>query len=124
MLHIAICDDEQIIMEQLKKLLEAHRPDCIVTMYLRGEGLLDTFNQYDLVFLDIEMPPASGMELAAKLKELQYDGEVIFLTSYTDYMQDAFKVRAFRYLQSRSGKISLKKHFVRQRRSFSSSILC
>ena len=68
-------------------------------MYLRGEGLLDTFNQYDLVFLDIEMPPASGMELAAKLKELQYDGEVIFLTSYTDYMQDAFKVRAFRYLQ-------------------------
>ena len=24
MLHIAICDDEQIIMEQLKKLLEAH----------------------------------------------------------------------------------------------------
>ena len=99
MLHIAICDDEQIIMEQLKKLLEAHRPDCIVTMYLRGEGLLDTFNQYDLVFLDIEMPPASGMELAAKLKELQYDGEVIFLTSYTDYMQDAFKVRAFRYLQ-------------------------
>ena len=39
------------------------------------------------------------MELAAKLKELQYDGEVIFLTSYTDYMQDAFKVRAFRYLQ-------------------------
>lgn len=70
-----------------------------MTMYLRGEGLLDTFNQYDLVFLDIEMPPASGMELAAKLKELQYDGEVIFLTSYTDYMQDAFKVRAFRYLQ-------------------------
>ena len=38
MLHIAICDDEQIIMEQLKKLLEAHRPDCIVTMYLRGAG--------------------------------------------------------------------------------------
>lgn len=70
-----------------------------MTMYLIGEGLLDTFNQYDLVFLDIEMPPASGMELAAKLKELQYDGEVIFLTGYTDYMQDAFKVRAFRYLQ-------------------------
>ena len=70
-----------------------------MTLYLRGEGLLDTFNQYDLVFLDIEMPPASGMELAAKLKELQYDGEVIFLTGYTDYMQDAFKVRAFRYLQ-------------------------
>ena len=51
MLHIAICDDEQIIMEQLKKLLEAHRPDCIVTMYLIGEVLLDTFNKYDLVFL-------------------------------------------------------------------------
>ena len=27
------------------------------------------------------------------------NGEVIFLTSYTDHMQDAFKVRAFRYLQ-------------------------
>ena len=99
MLHIAVCDDEQIIMEQLKKLLETYRPDCMVTMYRSGEGLLDAFDQYDLIFLDIEMPQTNGMELAAKLRELQYDGEVIFLTSYTDYMQDAFKVRAFRYLQ-------------------------
>lgn len=99
MLHIAICDDEQIIMEQLKKLLETCRPDCMVTMHPCGEGLLDAFDQYDLIFLDIEMPQTSGMELAAKLKELQYEGEVIFLTSYTNYMQDAFKVRAFRYLQ-------------------------
>lgn len=99
MLHIAVCDDEQIIMEQLKKLLETCRPDCMVTMYPCGEGVLDAYDQYDLIFLDIEMPQTSGMELAAKLKELQYDGEVIFLTSYTDYMQDAFKVRAFRYLQ-------------------------
>ncbi len=99
MLHIAVCDDEQIIMEQLKKLLETYRPDCMVTMYCSGEGLLDAFDQYDLIFLDIEMPQTNGMELAAKLRELQYDGEVIFLTSYTDYMQDAFKVRAFRYLQ-------------------------
>lgn len=99
MLHIAVCDDEQIIMEQLKKLLETYRPDCMVTMYLNGEGLLDAFDQYDLIFLDIEMPQTNGMELAAKLRELQYDGEVIFLTGYTDYMQDAFKVRAFRYLQ-------------------------
>ena len=53
MLHIAICDDEQIIMEQLKKLLEAHRPDCIVTMYLRGEGLLDTFNPVSYTHLTL-----------------------------------------------------------------------
>lgn len=99
MLHIAVCDDEQIIMERLKKLLETYRPDCMVTMYRSGEGLLDAFDQYDLIFLDIEMPQTNGMELAAKLRELQYDGEVIFLTGYTDYMQDAFKVRAFRYLQ-------------------------
>lgn len=99
MLHIAVCDDEQVIMEQLKKLLETYRPDCMVTMYRSGEGLLDAFDQYDLIFLDIEMPQTNGMELAAKLRELQYDGEVIFLTGYTDYMQDAFKVRAFRYLQ-------------------------
>lgn len=71
----------------------------MVTMHPCGEGLLDAFDQYDLIFLDIEMPQTSGMDLAAKLKELQYEGEVIFLTGYTDYMQDAFKVRAFRYLQ-------------------------
>ena len=98
MLHIAICDDEQIIMEQLKKLLEAHRPDCIVTMYLRGEGLLDTFNQYDLVFLDIEMPNSSGIDTAKVIREYDKNVIIIFISSHSEFVFDTFDCETFNFI--------------------------
>ena len=53
---------------------------------------------YDLIILDIEMPGLNGMIIANLLREIGYTGEIVFLTSYGEYIEDAFKVRAYRFL--------------------------
>lgn len=51
-----------------------------------------------MIFLDIEMTGINGINAAFALRERGYDGIIIFLTSYTEFMPDAFKVKAFRFL--------------------------
>jgi DNA-binding LytR/AlgR family response regulator len=98
-MKIAICDDEQVMMEHICELVKQYRPDYMVKLYGCGEALLEDAQLYDLIFLDIEMPSINGMEVAENLRKMKYSGEIIFLTGYMEYIQEAFKVRAFRYLQ-------------------------
>lgn len=98
-LQIAICDDEPIIANDIKERLLQDKPDYLIDLYQSGKELLDAKKEYDLIFLDIEMPGMSGMEVAVELRTRRYEGDLVFLTSHTEFMPDAFKVRAFRFLQ-------------------------
>lgn len=97
-LNIAICDDEKIICNTIKQLLSAIRPDYTIHTFLSGRKLLESEQIYDIIFLDIEMPELDGMKTAEALRQRQSPAFIIFLTSYTEYMPEAFKVRAFRFL--------------------------
>ena len=55
-------------------------------------------NPADIALLDINLPDMDGITLAAKLKELQPDIAVIFLTGYAEYALDAFGLHASGYL--------------------------
>ena len=97
-MKIALCDDEDIIMINIKKYINEYNPDYFVDMYNDGEKMLCTSLDYNIIILDIEMPGISGMKIAKQLREKQYGGEIVFLTSYGEYIEDAFKVRAYRFL--------------------------
>ncbi len=98
-LCVAICDDEQIITDDLKLRLLEYKPDFQIDVFHSGKNLLENPNKYDIIFLDIEMPEMSGMEVATELRNANYNGHLIFLTSHTEFMPDAFKVKAFRFLR-------------------------
>ena len=55
-------------------------------------------NRADIAILDINMPDLDGITLAAKIKEVQPDVSVIFLTGYSEYAVDAFGLHASGYL--------------------------
>ncbi|SBW00679.1 hypothetical protein KL86CLO1_11375 [uncultured Eubacteriales bacterium] len=55
-------------------------------------------SQTDVVFLDIAMPELTGLELAELLRELKCPPVVIFVTAYTEYALNAFKVDALDYV--------------------------
>ena len=55
-------------------------------------------NRADLAFLDIDMPEMNGIELAVKIKEINPDTAIVFLTGYSEYAVEAFKIRANGYL--------------------------
>lgn len=98
-LKVAICDDEKVIADRIREQLIQYKPEYTVDLYLSGEDLLKSKEEYDLFFLDIEMPGMSGMDVATELRNREYEGNLVFLTSHTEYMADAFKVKAFRFLQ-------------------------
>lgn len=102
-MNIAIVDDEQACRKKLKSLLEKWGEQNAIPVdtesYKNGDTLLNAdFMQYDLVFLDIDMPSINGMELAKLLRKKGYTKYIIFLTAHNEYVFEGYHVRALDYL--------------------------
>lgn len=98
-LKMAVCDDDVIICRQMSELLQERDRDYTIDVYVSGKELIESQKEYDVIFLDIEMEPIDGIETAKILRNKRRKDYIIFLTSHTDYMPEAFKVQAFRFLQ-------------------------
>lgn len=94
---VAICDDEKIFIDDVVTKLSEQSADCEIATFLSGEELLISSLDFNIIFLDIEMAGIDGINTAFSLREQGYDGIIIFLTSHTEFMPDAFKVKAFRF---------------------------
>lgn len=59
MLNIAICDDDQRIIDRIEKFINVfvleNELNCRLHKFSDGKELLDSSQQFDLIFLDIEM---------------------------------------------------------------------
>lgn len=97
-LKVAICEDDDILCKDAEQRILDIRPDYTIDTYSTGENLLLSDKEYDIVFLDIEMPGRDGMCIAKELRAKRYSGHIIFLTSHIEFMPEAFKVKAFRFL--------------------------
>ncbi len=95
---IAVCDDEQIFVDDVVVKIKEQSEQCEISEYTSGEELLNSSLEFNIIFLDIEMNGINGINAAFALRERGYDGMIIFLTSHTEFMPDAFKVKAFRFL--------------------------
>lgn len=105
MIKIAICDDEEILLEKNKMIVQEYitknRIVAEIETYTSGDFMLGDIEdgmQYDLLLLDIEMPHKSGMEIASAVKSFLPECLVIFVTSYLKYAIDSFALSIFRYI--------------------------
>lgn len=101
-MRIAVCDDERQYCEQMQLTIEKmyQSLDVIVDTYQTGRELLHQFatRKYDVIFLDIEMPGIDGISLARKLREIDEELRLVFLTSHVEYALKGYEVQALRYL--------------------------
>lgn len=106
MLRIAVCDDDESIVQTHRELVEQCLNQCgnfgSVAAYTSSSSLLYDITEdkffYDLILLDIEMPERTGMELAEKIKLFLPNIKIIFVTSHIEYAIDAFELSIFRYV--------------------------
>ena len=98
MIRMAIVDDEKVIREQIKKLIEKKQTDCEIDTYGAGEDLLKADSVYDIIFLDIQMEGMNGIDTARALRQKAENTVLIFITGVKEYVFDAFDVAAFHYL--------------------------
>lgn len=101
-MRIAVCDDEQVYGEQVKKMLNGIFKDwdACVDVFSDPMVLIEAafHKAYRLVILDIEMPGMNGLETARKLRSIEENVDIVFLTSHIEYALDGYETRALRYL--------------------------
>ncbi len=95
-----IVDDEAPARSELRYLLAAHGEVEIVAEAASAAeaAQLADAEQPDVVFLDVEMPGASGLELASLVHGRRAAPAVVFVTAHERYAARAFAVEAFDYV--------------------------
>jgi len=98
-MRIAVCDDCMKDALSLKKIMEGHR----VSVYFDADSLLEDIEnkgvQYDLYLLDIFMEESmDGIELARKLREVQEEAVICFISTSDDFYREAYDLYAVQYL--------------------------
>lgn len=93
-----LADDESALQDYLSNMLEKIWPDLdIVYLAENGVDALKAIIKYqpDIVFLDINMPGLSGLEVAQQCKG---ECHIVFITAYDHYAIEAFENEAIDYL--------------------------
>lgn len=100
MLKVAICDDLAQEASQLETLLLSYPSMQIETnVYTTPQKLIDQLTpDFHCVFLDIDMPQMSGIDMAREIRKVNPLIPIIFVTSYREYMEQVFEVQTFDYL--------------------------
>lgn len=118
-IRTVIVDDEDLARERLVGLLKPFADVEIVGTAGNGEEAIDLITKLkpDLVFLDIQMPGCSGIEVAASLPAEK--PRVIFCTAYDRYAIEAFEVHAVDYLLKPVNRVRLARSLERVREGHS-----
>lgn len=106
MINIYFCDDDQSVVQKyqylIKKYAMARSLAINLEIFNRGENLIfylqDNPVMPDIIFLDIFMDKMNGIEVAQKIREMGVESHIIFLTTSSDFVFEAFDVRSFNYL--------------------------
>lgn len=96
-----IIDDERKAQNLMEALLQQNCSE--VNSILKASNLLEGIQiiketQPDIVFLDIDMPQHSGLEILDFFDNQPIDFQIIFVTAYNQYAVEAFKLSAIDYL--------------------------
>ena len=103
MIRIAVVEDEDkwanIIEECLDKLSKQDKIDIAITRFCDGYDLVENFAcNFDIILMDIEMPLMNGMEAAEKIRNVDSEVTIIFITNMAQYAIRGYKVNALDYI--------------------------
>ena len=103
MIRIAMVEDEAAVREQLQGYIQRYTrqygTEFAVTEFSDGVEILDAYRPvYDIVLLDVEMKHLDGMETARRIRALDADVVLIFITNMAQYAIKGYAVGALDYV--------------------------
>ena len=103
MIKIAVVEDElemsNILVKFINKFFEENELDVKVTVFNNALKFLDAYNfNFDLIFMDINMPSLDGINASKKLREIDSEVMLIFVTSLAQYAIKGYEVNAFDFI--------------------------
>ena len=100
-MRIAICDDEVLLRDQIEAFIRKRDKTGTVLCFDTGEALLEAFvkKAFDLLFLDIGLPGMDGVEVAGRIREINANVVIVFITADNSRVFEAFDVSALHYLR-------------------------
>lgn len=106
MIQIAICDDTLADLNQLEKLITeyalSHTLPFSIKAYTYSSSIslheeISEGKRFDIYFLDILMPDINGIKLGEYIRSKHDDGVIIYLSTSSDFLQQAFNLYAYQY---------------------------
>ena len=102
-IQIAIVEDDKLASDTIKEyILRYGKENSLqfgISQYSDAVGLLDQYSaEYDIIFMDIQMPYMNGMDAAHRLRTLDQKVILIFTTSLAQYAIEGYSVDAMAYL--------------------------
>ncbi len=104
-IRTAICDDlptdREIVSQYLKRWANLNGNTVTISMFSSAESFLFDFDDnkaYDLLLLDIEMNEMNGVELAGRIRQVNKEVQIIFISGYSDYISEGYDVDALNYI--------------------------
>lgn len=102
--NIVLCDDDEIFRtrfaDQIQVELDRIGLEGEITTYSDGNVLLECQEKpIDILFLDIDMPGITGMDIAKYMRKQNPKTELIFVSNYSELVFEAIRYRPFRFLR-------------------------
>ena len=113
-MKIAIVEDNPASAEKLRGYLrqygEENQKEFDITLFGDAVSFLDRYSPFDMVFMDIELPGMDGMEAARRLREVDRQAILLFVTNMARFAVKGYEVDAMDYLVKpvQYGSFSLK----------------
>lgn len=100
-MQIFLCDDEPQILKDIENRIKLVKRECQVTSFSNGEILLEALrsSSCDVLFLDIDMPEISGLDIAERLDGLPQKPLLVFVTSHDELVYDSLQFHPFGFIR-------------------------
>lgn len=105
MIRIAIVDDEEIAIEKatiiMKECLDKSNVSYSINSYTDPFLFLKDYSEikFQVLFIDIDMPKQSGFDISEKIREINNDLPIIYITNRNDLVYKAFQYKAIGFIR-------------------------
>lgn len=105
MIRIAIVDDEEMFVfsfqKDLTRLFKQNKINCLISSFTSGNKFMKSYQEaeYDLIFLDIDIPDVTGIQIASDIRSKKINTTLIFVSAHEHFVFESIHYTPFRFIR-------------------------